>query len=323
LIVQWRSEPPKARTALPRFWWIVGSVNVDPLAPAAGLDAARQGGMLRAPFGERRVSQPQAIRRLQRTQGAAHLSFDISGGISSVRRWREEGATKVRLPRRPPDAPAEAILINTAGGLTGGDSIGWIFDVDGASLIATTQAAEKIYRSLGDDAEIRTRLTATSGAQIYWLPQEAILFDGARLRRVLDVDLTGGATLLALEATVFGRRAMGESIHDLAFHDRWRVRRDGKLIFADDIRFDGALPHTAATLGEAGAMATLLLAAADAESHLDKLREVFGADGAVSAWDGKLLARVLAKDGFALRKLLNPALKLLVPGGALPMIWSS
>ena len=217
--------------------------------------------MLRAPIGERRVSQPQAIRRLQRTQGAAHLSF----GISGVQRWREDGAAKVRLPRRPKDAPAEAILINTAGGLTGGDSLDWRFDVAATSLVATTQAAEKIYRSLGDDAEIHSRLTGSSGAQLYWLPQEAILFDGARLRRSLDVDLTGGATLLALEATVFGRRAMGESIQDLAFHDRWRVRREGGLIFADDIRFDGALPRTVATLGEAGAMATLLLVAEDAE----------------------------------------------------------
>ena len=264
------------------------------------------------------MSQPQAIRRLQRTQGAAHLSF----GVSGVQRWREDGAAKVRLPRRAVEAPVEAILINTAGGLTGGDRIDWKFDVDGTSLIATTQAAEKIYRSLGTDAEIHSRLTGSSGAQIYWLPQEAILFDGARLRRTLDVDLAAGATLLALEATVFGRLAMGESIQDLAFHDRWRVRRDGKLVFADDVRFNGALPRTAATLGDAGAMATLLLVAEDLDAQLASLRGIFGADGAVSAWDGKLLARVLAKDGFDLRKLLNPALKILVPRGALPMIWS-
>ncbi len=267
------------------------------------------GACSRLHLGERRVSQPQAIRRLQRTQGAAHLSF----GISGVQRWREDGAAKVRLPRRPPNAPSEAILINTAGGLTGGDRLDWTLEANGTNLVATTQAAEKIYRSLGNDAEIHSRLKGSSGAQFYWLPQEAILFDGARLRRTLDVDLTGGATLLALEATVFGRLAMGETIHDLAFHDRWRVRREGKLVFADDVRIDGSLPRTVATLGDAGAMATLLLVAANAETHLDKLREIFGADGAVSAWDGKLLARVLAKDGFDLRKLLNPALKLLVP----------
>lgn len=265
------------------------------------------------------MSQPQAIRRLQRTQGAAYLSF----GISGVQRWREDGAAKVRLPRRPKDAPAEAILINTAGGLTGGDSLDWRFDVAATSLVATTQAAEKIYRSLGDDAEIHSRLTGSSGAQLYWLPQETILFDRARLRRSLDVDLTGGATLLALEATVFGRRAMGESIQDFAFHDRWRVRREGELIFADDVRFDGPLPRTVATLGEAGATATLLLVAEDAESHLDALRRCLGSDGAVSAWNGKLLARIRAMDGFVLRKLLNPALKKFVPEGALPAIWSS
>jgi len=265
------------------------------------------------------VSQPQAIRRLQRTQGAAYLSF----GASGVRRWREDGAAKVRLPRRPTDAPAEAILINTAGGLTGGDSLTWTLDADGTRLVATTQAAEKIYRSLGDDAEILTRLTGKSGAAIHWLPQEAILFDGARLRRTLEVDLDGGATLFALEATVFGRQAMGETIQDLAFHDRWRVRRAGQLVFADDVRFGGPLPRTAASLGDAGAIATLLFVADDVETRLEEFRNILGVDGAVSAWDGKLLARIRAKDGFALRKLLNPALKSLVPEGALPAIWSS
>lgn len=235
-----------------------------------------------------------------------------------MRRWREDGAAKVWLPRRPADAPAEAILINTAGGLTGGDSLNWQLDTDGANLIATTQAAEKIYRSLGEHAEIRTRLTASPGTKIHWLPQEAILFDGARLKRSLEVDLGDGGTL----ATVFGRQAMGESIRDLFFQERWRVRRNGRLVFADDIRFEGPLPQTAATLGDAGAMATLLLVTENAESQLDAVRDILGGDGAVSAWDGKLLARIRARDGLSLRKRLIPAMNQLVPGETLPMIWS-
>jgi urease accessory protein len=237
-----------------------------------------------------------------------------------VRRWREEGAAKVRLPRRPPGAPVEAILINTAGGLTGGDRLSWQFDIESGRLVATTQAAEKIYRSLGADAEIASRFAVAAGAQINWLPQEAILFDGARLRRRLDVDLGNGATLLALEATVLGRQAMGEAIQDFAFHDRWRVCRDGRLIFADDVRIDCPLPRTAAALGDAGAFATLLLVAEDADRHLEKLRQISG--GGVSAWNGKLLARIMAKDGFELRQRLVPALRLLAPEQTLPAIWS-
>lgn len=256
---------------------------------------------------------------MQRTQGAAHLTCSAAG----VRRWREEGAAKIRLPTRPPGAPAEAILINTAGGLTGGDRLRWTIEANDSALIATTQAAEKIYRSAGGEAVVAAELKAGPGARLFWLPQETILFDGARLARSLHADLDGNAAFLALEAIVFGREAMGESISDLSFHDRWRIRRDGRLIFADDIRIGGPLPRTPATLADAGAIATLLLISADPESHLAPLRDIFGGDGAVSAWDGKLLARIRTKDGFALRKLLNPALQRLLPEGALPAIWSS
>lgn len=268
---------------------------------------------------EHPLIQIHATPRLQRTQGAAHLTCNAAG----VRRWREEGAAKIRLPTPQPGAPIEAILINTAGGLTGGDSLSWTLEADDSALIATTQAAEKIYRSVGGDAVVSAQLRASSGARLFWLPQETILFDGARLHRRLAADIDGSATLLALEAVIFGRKAMGETIADLALHDRWRVRRDGKLIFADDIRIGGPLPRGPATLGEAGAVATLLLISDHADIYLEPLRQCLGSEGAVSVWDGKLLARVRARDGFALRKRLIPALERLVPGQALPGIWSS
>ena len=159
--------------------------------------------------GERRVSQPQAIRRLQRTQGAAHLSF----GISGVQRWREDGAAKVRLPRRPSRMrrPRRSSSTRPAASPAATGSIGRSRPT-AQTWWPPPRPRRRSTDPLGDEAEIHSRLTGSSGARLYWLPQEAILFDGARLRRTLEVDLTGGATLLALEATVFGRRAMGESI---------------------------------------------------------------------------------------------------------------
>ncbi|HEY7689821.1 MAG TPA: urease accessory protein UreD, partial [Dongiaceae bacterium] len=204
----------------------------------------------------------------------------------------------------------------------GGDSLAWNLEADDAALTATTQAAEKIYRSAGGEAAITTEIRVGAGASLHWLPQESILFDGGRLQRRLEADVHGTAEFLALEAVVFGRQAMGETIADLAFHDRWRVRRGGGLIFADDLRFGGPLPHGAAALGGAGAIATLLLVSDQAESRLEALRGMLGADGAASAWDGKLLARVRAKDGLALRQRLIPALKMLAPGQSLPTIWT-
>ena len=204
------------------------------------------------------MSQPQAIRRLQRAQGAAHLSF----GSSGVQRWREDGAAKVRLPRRPKDAPAEAILINTAGGLTGGDRLDWTFDVDGIDLVATTQAAEKIYRSLGDNAEIRSRLTASSGAQLYWLPQEAILFDGARASIALRVEVASGARFIGWDMTCLGRTASGERYGAGSLRQSFELHRDGALVFCERTAVDGGSRalQSGALLGGAPVFGTMIVA---------------------------------------------------------------
>lgn len=252
--------------------------------------------------------------RHQRSQGHAALAVEHHG----LSRLREQGAAKVRFP----EGTHEAVLINTGGGLAGGDEFS--FDIAagaGARLTVTTQAAERVYRTLGPPAAITTTLTAGPGALFAWLPQETILFDGASLSRTLTADIAADAALLAVEAVIFGRKEMGEVIRSVALRDRWRIRRSGRLVFADDIAIEGALPRSAATLGGAGAMATLLYVAADAEARLDRLRGAVTGGGA-SAWDGKLVAKMLAADGFALRKALIPALCVLAGGAGLPKVWS-
>ena len=195
----------------------------------------------------------------------------------------------------------------------------------GTRAVVTTQACEKIYRAASGEAEIATQLTLGEGARLDWLPQETILFDGARLSRRLDADLAEGASLLVVEATIFGRAARGETVRSGLFRDRWRIRRDGKLLFADDLRFDWAdagLLDRPAVLAGAGAMATILLVADEPERRLEPLRRIIGASGGVSAWNGKLLARLVTEDGASLRRGLLPALvELLDDGAALPKLW--
>ncbi|MBI2718435.1 MAG: urease accessory protein UreD [Rhizobiales bacterium] len=233
---------------------------------------------------------------------------------------REEGAAKVRFPQ----AGGEAILINTGGGLAGGDA--FTFDIavgDGASLTVTTQAAERVYRTLGPPAELVARLSAGPGATLCWLPQETILFDGASLSRRIEAELASDARLLMVEAVIFGRTERGELVRQAMLRDRWRIRRGGKLVFADDLAFAGPRPASTATLGKAGAVATVLLIGGDAESHFEPVRTLLGPHCGASAWSGKLIARLTAGDGFALRKLLVPLLGLLAKGRGLPKIWSS
>jgi urease accessory protein len=255
---------------------------------------------------------------LQRSVGKLALEIAANGVVA---RRREEGCVKLRMPTLAAGHVPEAIIINTSGGLAGGDRLE--IDVQTASdLCLTTQAAEKIYRSLSNETHISARLSGQGEAQLLWLPQETILFDGARLERSLDVDLQENAGLLAVESVVLGRKAMGESLTDFSFHDRWRIRRGGRLIYADDLRFDPARVLGAAALNGARAFATLVFVAAAAERFVEPLREIIADRGGVSAWDGKLVARLTGVDGFDLRKTLIPALTLLAAPNELPKVWT-
>ncbi len=255
---------------------------------------------------------------LQRSSGAVHLAID---GQGALKRLREEGCSKLRMPARLSGHPIEAVLINTSGGLAGGDRID--IDVEAAgNLCVTTQAAEKIYPSLGSETRVATRIKVDDCAKLLWLPQEAILFDGARLRRSFEAEIACGATLLAVESVVLGRKAMGEQLADFSFRDRWRIRRGGQLVFADDVHLDQVRAKGAACVHGAGAMAMIVVIAAGAEDFLEPLRNLIGARGGVSAWDGKLVARLIAADGHNLRKTLIPALGLLAAPMELPKVWT-
>jgi urease accessory protein len=219
----------------------------------------------------------------------------------------------------------EAVLINTAGGMTGGDEFGTEVELEaGARATLTTQACERIYRSTGSLVTVTNRIGLHAGARLDWLPQETILFDGGRIYRRLEVDLTRDAELLISESIVFGRAAMGETVRFGTFRDRWRIRRDGKLVFADELCFDGdiasQLARPAILAGNA-AIATVLLLASECERFLEPVRKIVGDAGGASAWNGKLLARIAAPDSLSLRRVLIPLLVAVSAGRSLPKVW--
>ena len=130
--------------------------------------------------------QSEVPARMQRAHGQANVTFRSRGGRTCLDRLFQEGCAKLRFPRPLGTEDPQAIIINTAGGLTGGDRFGAdvILSV-GAAASVTTQACERVYRSLGDTAKVHNRLVVGAGAQLDWLPQETILFEGARLDRTL------------------------------------------------------------------------------------------------------------------------------------------
>lgn len=263
---------------------------------------------------------------LQRARGAGRIAVLADQGRTRLDRLYQDGCGKIRLPRDDRAEGLEAVLINTAGGVTDGDRLDWRAEAGpAAGLTLTTQACEKVYRARrGGHAEVTTELTVGPDARIDWLPQETILFDGGALRRRLEADLAPGARLLVAEAVILGRGAMDETVRHGVLSDRWRIRREGRLVFADDLRLDGAIAETAAAaplLNGASAFASLLLVAPDADAALPAVRAALGPTGGASAFDGKLFARVAAPDGFTLRRLLIPALEALRDGRPLPRVW--
>jgi urease accessory protein len=262
----------------------------------------------------------------QRARGAGRLVTKAFGGRTRLDEFFQEGCAKIRLPETfSPEM--EAILINTSGGLTGGDVIEWsVAAADSSKLSVTTQANEKIYKAAADTASVSTRITVGTDASVHWLPQETILFDRASLTRRIDVDLAENSEFLAVEAVLLGRKAMGEAVNFGFFRDRWRIRRAGQLIHAEEMKFDGeidTLAQAAAVLSGQVAFATLFYTGPLAESMLPKLRACLGdAAGGASYWNGKLIARLTAPTGFDLRKILVPAICVLRNGAPVPKVWN-
>jgi urease accessory protein len=271
------------------------------------------------------VSLPE-LPKLQRARGVGRVVVAADhGGRTRLARLYQDGCGKVRLPRDARAHGLEAVLINSSGGLTGGDYMEWLATAgDGARLTLSTQACEKIYRARDGEAQQRVALILGENARMDWVPQETILFDGGALSRRLDADLAAGARLLAVEAVVLGRTAMDETVRHGSVRDRWRIRREGRLVFADDLRLDGGIAEVGASapvLAGGRAFASLLLVDGDAGRYLGPGRIALGAYGGASAFEGKLFARVVAPDGFALRQALLPALEILRDGEPLPRVW--
>ncbi len=264
------------------------------------------------------AAQPRAI-------GTASVVAKRRDGRSVIGALAQQGSMKLLFPRAS-TARLDAVLLNTAGGLTGGDR----FDVAATAgpdshICLTTQAAERAYRAQpGETATLDTRLTLEAGARLDWLPQETLLYEGSALRRSLTIDMAGDARALICEPVVLGRVRMGEVPRRILFADRIDLRRDGQLILADRTRLAGDATAQLAGIATGrgcGAWATVWLAAPEAETLLEPARTAIKDGGGASLIrDGLLAARLIAPDSFELRRSLIPLLECL--GRApLPRTW--
>ena len=270
------------------------------------------------------AAKNDAIFAANRAVGSLSFSVKQVGGKTRRAKVHEAGSLRVRCPGAPA-AELEAVLINTAGGVAGGDR--FTLDIaaeQGTRLVVTTAAAEKVYRTLGPDSVIDVKLDVAAGATLAWLPQETILFDRARMSRSIEVSLAPDAKLFLAEAIVFGRSGMGETVAQGALTDRWRVRRDGRLVYAESVRLDGAIAARLAepAVANAGvAVATVLIVPGD-DAVVAAVRAL-ACEGEVgaSAWNGIAAVRLCAGDAAALRRDLVHVMTAV--RGVLPRIWTN
>ncbi|WP_020648647.1 urease accessory protein UreD [Solimonas variicoloris] len=266
--------------------------------------------------------------RHQRASGRAQLSFRRDErGRSVLGDLYQQAPCRVLFPQVEAGEPPQAVLLTTTGGLTGGDEVRFSIEVGaGASATVTTQAAEKLYRALPTDADTRIEFSvrAARDSWLECLAQETILFDQARLRRRFDVELEAGARLLAVESLVFGRTAMNERFRQGRVHDAWRVRRDGRLIWADAWHLDGDIEALRAApfgFGTAVASATVLYVGDEVPRLLGEVRRVLDGDrhGGASGFEHFLLVRLLDDDAARLRtRLMHVAATLRAAAAGLP-----
>ena len=271
---------------------------------------------------------------LERARGKGSVVFNGGGNGTRVANLYEKFPTRIMFPKIAGDAAREAVLVNTAGGIAGGDRFELnMIALDDARVAVTSQAAEKIYRALNEPARIDTRLKVRGSAKLAWLPQETIIFDRARFRRETEIDLHSGAELIALEWLVLGRAARGEDITRGYIRDSWLVKRDGRLIWADSFLVtDSTFLHLSrkALLSNRKAIGTLIYFGPCPDHRLQGLREVAQSqqcDCAVTMVSGLIVVRLAAKTSSDLKMALICMLQYfnreLGPGPfRVPKMWS-
>jgi urease accessory protein len=251
-------------------------------------------------------------RDLQRADGRCRIVLSGSETGTRIEDVYERSPIRVMFPRNGHSVMEEAVLINTAGGIAGGDRLECsVSALPGASMAVTSQAAEKVYRALNEPARIATSLKAHESARLAWLPQETITFNWARLHRTTEIELFSGSELLALEWLVLGRAAHGEIVIGGSITDSWRVKKDGRLIWADNFRITDetfAQTNRKALLSDCRAIATLIYFGPDLDKRMESLRESLFSlecDCGVTLVGGLVVARFAAKESAGLKVALR------------------
>lgn len=260
-----------------------------------------------------------------RARGQVALTVKSTAAGTTIHNLRQSGSLKCLFPRHGGQG-LEAVALNTAGGITGGDTFSLQARTEPQTILTlTTQAAERAYAAQKNEVgRIGNQLHVSRNSRINWLPQETILYNNSNLSRSMEIELEPDARLLYCEPLIFGRHAMSEHLSNACFQDRLGIKQGGSPLFLDTIKLTGDI-HTQLNRPDmargASALASVVYIAPDADRHLRPLREILPDTAGVSLIRSGILAlRLLAKDGYSLRQTLIPVLNRLYQRD-LPRCW--
>jgi urease accessory protein len=204
--------------------------------------------------------------------GELNLAFARSGAKTVIARRRHRGPLLVQRAFYEPDGGCQAYVLHPPGGVVGGDQLSMSFDLGpGAHALVTTPAATKIYRSPDRESTQEQLCRVAAGGVFEWLPQETIVFDGARAQVRTRVELGQGSHFIGWEVTCLGHNPTGFSRGRLV--QRWTIEREGRPLWGERALFEGGGAVLSARWGLAGrpVVATLVGTGARAE-HVEAIR---------------------------------------------------
>jgi len=277
-------------------------------------------------FALRKIDSPStrlvswSDKHLQRGKGVCRIAVAGSKDGNKIIDVFQQSPLRVIFPRIDGAAAKEAVLINTGGGIAGGDRLECgVTAMAGASIAVTSQTAERVYRALDQPARILTKLRVDEDAKLAWFPHETMVFNWARFHRQTEVELSSGSELIALEWLIFGRTASGEQMVGGEIRDSWRVKKEGRLIWADSFRIsEEVFPHLnrKALLNNYKAIATLISFGPELAKRLDLLREFslsLDCRCAVTSVADLIIMRLAAEESWNLKLALRGLLQQLGP----------
>ena len=267
--------------------------------------------------------------KINKTYQRAHGDIDVKIKHNQISKFFQSGSSKVFYPKCH-DEIKELVLVNTAGGLTSEDEFTYKIDINNESnVFVTTQTAERAYKGLEKSSNIKVELSIDRASNLYWIPQELILFNNCNLRRDINVNVKGCSNFLLAETIIFGRTAMGEYLEEGTFIDNWRIFEDTKLLHAEALNLIGNIKEQLSKIASTNsgvAICNIFVCGKNFLNNEDELKKnIINTETVLlshSTWNDKLLIRMVAQDAYDLKKIQKKIL-LCLSNNSLPKVWNN